>query len=155
MGKWSVDGPCYAKCKDSVRKRDKDKCVECKMTHNEHVEKYGTRLEVHRLIPGGMSYKHTKWCVTLCCKCHDKMPRDCSDLIYRDDRFPTPKGVYGIIASIYGSKSKSLRREVVDFAKKMKSKYGDDAPFFIFGDEHPRSYYIREAEKRWKEQAAT
>jgi hypothetical protein len=62
-----------AEVKALVRQRDEYKCVRCGMTNDEHQEKNGKSLDVHRVIPG--SYYDVQGCVTLCRACHGKMPK--------------------------------------------------------------------------------
>lgn len=56
--------------KDRVRERDGRKCVDCGMTNDEHVEKTGRILDVHRLEPGAEYTEEGT--VTVCRSCHDK-----------------------------------------------------------------------------------
>jgi 5-methylcytosine-specific restriction endonuclease McrA len=56
--------------KQNVRRRDGYRCRDCGMTHDEHVERYGKTLEVHRVHPGS-TYSEDR-CVTLCRRCHAK-----------------------------------------------------------------------------------
>lgn len=61
--------------KAAVRARDGLKCIECGMTAEQHIERYGVTLDVHRLVPG--SKYAIDGCVTLCKKCHgpkEKIP---------------------------------------------------------------------------------
>lgn len=62
-----------AQIKQAVRERDGFKCVECGMTQEQHYEKYGRDLEVHR-DPPGAPYS-IDICVTMCRVCHGPMPR--------------------------------------------------------------------------------
>lgn len=149
MGRRRTGAMCDAKHKESVRKRDDYKCVECKMTHNEHVKKYGTCLEVHRLIPG-INYECTQWCVTLCRYCHTKMPRDCNGLIFRNLAYPCIKGVFGLIFPSYGVKAKAMKRDLIAFEKEMQRKYGKDAHCSFFGDRHSRNHYIKQVMAKLK-----
>lgn len=59
--------------KERVRQRDGYRCSECGMTQEEHKEKYGRRLEVHRLEPG--SDYTEEGCATLCWPCHWTKPK--------------------------------------------------------------------------------
>ncbi len=59
--------------KAAVRERDGNRCVECAMTSEEHIEEYGSTLEVHRLKPG-LAYT-VDGCVTLCKACHGGKPK--------------------------------------------------------------------------------
>jgi len=61
-----------AEIKALVRYRDGYRCVECSLSAREHVRLTKKTLEVHRVVPG--SRYTVKGCVTLCRKCHDKMP---------------------------------------------------------------------------------
>jgi hypothetical protein len=56
-----------------VRERDGYRCTECGMTSQEHQERYGKNLEVHRLTPG--SPYTADGCVTLCVPCHGPKPK--------------------------------------------------------------------------------
>lgn len=56
-----------------VRFRDGNRCTECGLTNEEHLERYGRLLEVHRLTPG--SPYSVKECVTLCKPCHGPKPK--------------------------------------------------------------------------------
>lgn len=62
-----------ATVKKLVRERDNDRCVKCGMTAATHQEKYGTALEVHRLVPG--SLYTLAGCITTCRPCNAKLPR--------------------------------------------------------------------------------
>jgi len=59
-----------ARVKKAVRDRDGQKCRDCGMTKEAHIEKYGKQLEVHRLQAG--SPYTLEGCITLCFTCHDK-----------------------------------------------------------------------------------
>lgn len=59
--------------KDAVRERDGYACTKCGMTADEHVERHGRTLQVHRLTPG--SLYTLEGCVTLCCGCHGPEPK--------------------------------------------------------------------------------
>lgn len=70
----AVTGPTYiARVKDAVRERDGHRCVECGMTHKQHVARYGKTLDVHREVPG--SIYTIEGCVTLCRRCHGPKPK--------------------------------------------------------------------------------
>lgn len=61
--------------RDAVRKRDGRECVECGLTEQESLDKYGRTLDVHHLIRpdsgiGPMVYNATHNLVTLCVTCH-------------------------------------------------------------------------------------
>ncbi len=59
--------------KSSVRERDGFRCVDCGMTNDQHLERFGRRLDVHRLEAG--SKYAVDGCVTLCRPCHTKKPK--------------------------------------------------------------------------------
>lgn len=69
--------------KEYVRRRDGYACRDCGMTREQHQEKYGKDLDVHRLIPG-VNYYHA-WCVTLCRACHGKKPKNAGDALWCRD----------------------------------------------------------------------
>ena len=58
------------KIKERIRARDGRCCVVCSMDKNNHKKRFGTDLEVHRIVPDS-NYDLT-WgvCVTLCEVCH-------------------------------------------------------------------------------------
>lgn len=58
--------------KEVVRERDGNRCVQCGMTNDEHLEKYSKSLQVHRMIPG-IVYDEGS-CILLCQPCHYKRP---------------------------------------------------------------------------------
>jgi hypothetical protein len=62
-----------SKIKILVRERDGYRCVECGMTAEDHVEKFGKTLSVHRLIPG--SEYTVEGCKTYCLPCHTEEHR--------------------------------------------------------------------------------
>ena len=67
-----------------VRFRDGNRCTECGLTNEEHLERYGRSLEVHRKTPG--SKYAVADCQTLCRSCHGpkpKRPRGTYDSPYR------------------------------------------------------------------------
>jgi len=59
--------------KKIVRDRDGNKCTKCGLTNEQHIEKYGRQLQVHRLAPGSV-YTESR-CVTLCIPYHGPEPR--------------------------------------------------------------------------------
>jgi hypothetical protein len=59
---------CVVKTKAAVRARDGYRCAKCGMTNEEHRDKYGRQLDVHRLDPGSIYYPDG--CVALCRACH-------------------------------------------------------------------------------------
>jgi hypothetical protein len=59
--------------KAAVRLRDGMRCIDCDMTNEQHVERYGCQLHVHRLTPG--SPYSLEGCVTACVLCHKKRHR--------------------------------------------------------------------------------
>jgi hypothetical protein len=69
--------------KASVRERDGFKCQDCGMTNEQHNERYGKQLDVHRLIPG-CAYS-VALCVTLCRACHSTKPKQAIDALYLND----------------------------------------------------------------------
>ena len=62
-----------AEVKEAVRKRDGYSCVECGMTESEHIERFGKKLDVHRLVPN--SAYSIDGCETLCRACHGPKPK--------------------------------------------------------------------------------
>jgi hypothetical protein len=72
-----------ADIKAMVRERDGSKCLACGMTVEQHVEKFGETLHVHRVIPG-TTYADD-WCVTLCQPCHGKRPKRTKDAFWCAD----------------------------------------------------------------------
>lgn len=83
--------------KDQVRKRDEYRCTECGMTHQQHVEKHGTTLHVHRLVPG--SIYTLEGCITLCFTCHASKPRSPRGKA-RNGLVLLPKPLYNQIAAL-------------------------------------------------------
>ncbi len=61
--------------KAAVRERDGNRCAECGMLNEQHVERYGSILEVHRVIPGSEYSLEAGACVTLCIPCHGPKPK--------------------------------------------------------------------------------
>lgn len=59
--------------KRAVRQRDGQRCVECGMTDQQHRDKYGRSLDVHRKVPG--SVYTIAGCETLCKRCHGPKPK--------------------------------------------------------------------------------
>lgn len=59
--------------KAAVRARDGNRCTECGMTFEEHEQRYGSDLDVHRLTP--RSRYTLEGCVTLCKSCHGPKPK--------------------------------------------------------------------------------
>jgi hypothetical protein len=59
--------------KAAVRERDNHCCAECGLTADEHYERYGQGLAVHRVVPG--SAYTVQGCVTLCRACHKGKPK--------------------------------------------------------------------------------
>lgn len=58
--------------RELVRARDGYRCRDCGATNDEHLEKYGMKLSVHRLVRG--SPYTLEGCVTLCNACHAGRP---------------------------------------------------------------------------------
>ena len=58
---------------EAVRERDGHRCRECGLADVDHVERFGRRLEVHRITPG--SLYTLDGCVLLCCTCHGAKPK--------------------------------------------------------------------------------
>jgi hypothetical protein len=56
-----------------VRHRDGYACTDCGMTAEQHLERFGRNLDVHRVVPG--SEYTLPGCVTLCRPCHDRKPK--------------------------------------------------------------------------------
>jgi hypothetical protein len=56
--------------KIAVRLRDGMRCIDCDFTNEQHVERYGRQLDVHRTTPG--SPYSLDGCVTVCRPCHRK-----------------------------------------------------------------------------------
>jgi hypothetical protein len=69
--------------KSAVRQRDGHKCRDCGMTSEDHIEKNGRDLDVHRLLPG-WDYS-LYWCVTLCRSCHAKKAKSIEQSVDRED----------------------------------------------------------------------
>ena len=63
-----------------VRKRDGYRCRDCGMTDEDHIEKNGRSLDVHRLLPGVRYSPHS--CITLCRACHGKKPRTIEQALF-------------------------------------------------------------------------
>lgn len=61
------------KVKAAVRDRDGLRCVRCGVTDEEHRERFGRGLEVHRKTPGGVYT--VDGCETLCRMCHGPEPK--------------------------------------------------------------------------------
>ncbi len=61
--------------KASVRARDGFRCTQCGTTNDEHKEKTGRQLDVHRVVPGSAYSAESGVCVTLCRPCHGPQPR--------------------------------------------------------------------------------
>lgn len=59
--------------KDAIRDRDGNRCVDCSITIDAHIEWFGSTLAVHRLEPG--SEYTMEGCVTVCRLCHAKRHR--------------------------------------------------------------------------------
>jgi 5-methylcytosine-specific restriction endonuclease McrA len=76
-------GDSLVSVKDAVRQRDEHRCQDCGMTASEHLEKFSTKLHVHRIVPG-LSYS-VNWCVTLCQSCHGKKPKKLQDGYWASD----------------------------------------------------------------------
>lgn len=59
--------------KARIRRRDGYRCVACGLDRATHKKRYGTDLEVHRVVP--RSNYSLEWgdCVTLCGLCHDAL----------------------------------------------------------------------------------
>ncbi len=60
--------------KQMVRERDGFKCFDCGMTQEQHLLKYGSDLQVHRMDKRA-AYDLTH-CVTLCYPCHGSVKRN-------------------------------------------------------------------------------
>lgn len=63
---------CAAVVREQVRARDECRCTECGMSQDNHRKQFGTRLHVHRIIPGTQYTMEN--CVTLCQPCHGPKP---------------------------------------------------------------------------------
>ena len=83
--------------KAAVRKRDGHRCCDCGMTNDEHLDRYGSILEVHRLLPGSDYLEF--WCVTLCRECHDKKPSNITAVVLAND--PDDVGILTICLNLY------------------------------------------------------
>lgn len=68
--------------KQAVRERDGHVCTRCGMTADEHLERHGATLHVHRVEPGALY--SVAGCVTLCTSCHGQEPRRSGDATERD-----------------------------------------------------------------------
>jgi hypothetical protein len=108
--------------KPAVRRRDGMRCTQCGMTNDQHMDKYGWSLEVHRLTPG--SPYTVEGCVTLCRKCHGRIPkrpwRTATDVYGCGLRLPT--ATYRLLQQLakmcHRPVTWELRRLVVEAAKK-------------------------------------
>ncbi len=92
-----------------VRHRDGYRCVECGMTHEEHIKRHGRKLDVHRISPG--SPYIVDGCVTLCRPCHatkPKSPRGLHDGKWRHMTVTTSPEVAAVIRRL----AKEERRSV-------------------------------------------
>lgn len=58
---------------EAVRTRDNFACIHCAMGNEEHVNRYGCQLHVHRTTPG--SFYTVDSCVTICVVCHKNEPK--------------------------------------------------------------------------------
>jgi hypothetical protein len=56
--------------KKRVRKRDQYRCRDCGESAQEHIERTGQTLHVHRIVPGTIYQVDS--CITLCHECHAK-----------------------------------------------------------------------------------
>lgn len=65
--------PSINEIKSAVRARDGFRCTQCGMSNEEHLQKTGRSLEVHRLTPG--SPYTMEGCKTLCRRCHGSKPK--------------------------------------------------------------------------------
>lgn len=61
--------------KASVRARDGMCCTQCGLTNDQHKEKTGKQLDVHRVVPGSIYSVEPGVCATLCRTCHGPKPR--------------------------------------------------------------------------------
>jgi hypothetical protein len=59
--------------KAAVRLRDGMRCIDCDLTNEQHVKRYGRQLDVHRTTPG--SPYTLDGCVTACRRCHRRRHR--------------------------------------------------------------------------------
>jgi hypothetical protein len=59
--------------KESVRRRDGNRCVVCQIDEQTHEKRYGQILDVHRVVPGSDYSSAWGVCVTLCKVCHDAL----------------------------------------------------------------------------------
>lgn len=71
------------KVKSLVRQRDNERCRDCGITSDEHIEAHGKKLHVHRIIPGTV-YREDL-CVTLCYACHGKKPKKTGEAFWAKD----------------------------------------------------------------------
>lgn len=68
-------GPrCAASIKALIRARDGYRCRLCGLRDQDHRERYGSGLQVHRKIPGS-AYSLSEDCITVCIPCHGPLPR--------------------------------------------------------------------------------
>jgi hypothetical protein len=61
------------KIKAAARERDGYRCTTCGMTNQQHRDRYGRQLHVHRKEPG--SLYSLRGCVTVCEDCHKPLPK--------------------------------------------------------------------------------
>lgn len=80
-GKNAVDNrPCYGpgwneRKRKSIRERDNNECISCGMSGDEHIEKFGRRLNVHHIVQARESsnpavHNAPRNLMTLCVPCH-------------------------------------------------------------------------------------
>lgn len=65
--------PEILRIKANVRQRDGMRCTRCGITAEDHIDRTGRTLDVHRIEPG--SVYSLEGCITLCRKCHGPEPR--------------------------------------------------------------------------------
>lgn len=107
--------------KHEIRCRDGLRCRICGITAKEYEAKYECALEVHRVIPG-IQYID-RWCVTLCLKCHRRMPDKRDNLVSWGAEYES--GVRGIVLNNFSKGSKQAFSKLVRYAKQLAKEYPD------------------------------
>jgi hypothetical protein len=101
--------------KEIIRLRDRLRCTHCGLDEQQHLQRYGRTLEVHRVEPG--SAYALEGCVTVCQKCHGPLPRRPRGMRMREDGIASirvPEVLYAQIQKLaernYRTISGELRR---------------------------------------------